>query len=90
MWACVFNLLPNPEGWFDVVIATGEMLQLPPEIKNLPTSMNGWFKPRLPLPEFLEQYSRLGGTHHSALVYGVDAGSLALFARTLGMKYTIL
>ena len=88
--ACVFNLLPNPEGWFDVVIATGEMLQLPAEIENLPTSMNGWFKPNLPLPEFLEKYSQLGGTHHSALVYGVDAKSLALFAKALGMKYTIL
>jgi L-arabinose isomerase len=52
--------------------------------------MNGWFKPNLPLPEFLEKYSQLGGTHHSALVYGVDAKSLALFAKALGMKYTIL
>lgn len=88
--ACVFNLLPNAEDWFDVIICEGEMLELPEKIDNLPTSMNGWFKPNMPVASFLEKYSELGGTHHSALVYGVDAKSLALFAKTLGMKYTII
>ena len=88
--ACVFNLLPNAEGWFDVVLCEGEMLQLPAAVENLPTSMNGWFRPNGVLADFLEKYSELGGTHHSALVYDVDAKSLALFAKTLGMKYTIL
>ena len=88
--ACVFNLLPNAEGWFDVVICEGEMMQLPAAVENLPTSMNGWFRPNGALADFLEKYSELGGTHHSALVYDVDAKSLALFAKTLGMKYTIL
>jgi L-arabinose isomerase len=88
--ACVFNLLPNAEGWFDVVLCEGEMLQLPDAIENLPTSMNGWFKPKGNLADFLEKYSELGGTHHSALVYGVSAKSLALFAKTLGMKVTVL
>ena len=88
--ACVVNLLPNAEDWFDVVIAEGEMLQLPEKIETLSTSMNGWFKPNMPVAAFLEKYSELGGTHHSALVYDVDATSLALFAKTLGMKYTII
>ena len=88
--ACVFNLLPNADDWFDVVIAEGEMLKLPEKIEALPAAMNGWFKPNMPLDAFLEKYSELGGTHHSALVYDVDARSLALFAKTLGMKYTIL
>jgi L-arabinose isomerase len=88
--ACVLNLLPNAEGWFDVVLCEGEMLQLPAAIENLPTSMNGWFKPKGNLADFLEKYSELGGTHHSALVYGVSAKSLTLFAKTLGMKVTVL
>lgn len=88
--ACLFNLLPNADDWFDVVICEGEMLKLPETIENLPTNMNGWFKPDMELTAFLEKYSELGGTHHSALVYGVDAKSLALFAKTLGMKYTII
>ena len=88
--ACVFNLLPNVDNWFDVIICEGEMLELPETIENLPTSMNGWFKPNMPVASFLEKYSELGGTHHSALVYGVDAKSLTLFAKTLGMKYTVI
>ena len=88
--ACLFNILPNADDWFDVVICEGEMLKLPEAIENLPTSMNGWFKPNMPVASFLEKYSELGGTHHSALVYGADAKSLALFAKTLGMKYTII
>ena len=88
--ACLFNILPNADDWFDVVICEGEMLKLPEAIENLPTSMNGWFKPDMALEAFLEKYSELGGTHHSALVYGADAKSLALFAKTLGMKYTII
>ena len=88
--ACLFNILPNADDWFDVVICEGEMLKLPEAIENLPTSMNGWFKPNMALDAFLEKYSELGGTHHSALVYDVDAKSLALFAKTLGIKYTII
>lgn len=88
--ACVVNLLPNADDWFDMVICQGEMLQLPKEIKTIPRGINGWFKPNMPMEALLEKYSELGGTHHSALVYGVDAKSLALFAKTLGIKYTIL
>ncbi len=88
--ACVLNLLPNGEDWFDLVIVPGEMLKVPEELDNYHTSMCGWFKPDRELTDMLEKYSELGGTHHSALVYGVDASSLALFAKTLGMKCTIL
>lgn len=88
--ACVVNLLPNAEDWFDMVICQGEMLQLPEQIDTMIASMNGWFKPNLPIATLLEKYSEAGGTHHSALVYDVDAKSLALFAKMLGIKCTIL
>lgn len=88
--ACIVNMLPNAEGWFDIVIAEGEMMQLPEYLENFATSMNGWFKPKKEVAAFLEEYSTLGATHHSALIYDVDAKSLALFAKTLGMKYTII
>ena len=88
--ACIVNLLPNAQGWFDMVICEGEMLQLPETVKNIPTAMSGWFKPKMEIASFLEKYSELGGTHHSALVYNADAKSLALFAKTLGIKYTII
>lgn len=32
--------------------------------------IHGWFKPSLSGGDFLAAYSRVGGTHRSALVYG--------------------
>lgn len=87
---CILNLLANAEGWFDIVIVEGEMLQLPEKIENFPDSINGWFKPKAELEPLLEKYTELGGTHHSAFVYDVDAKALSNFAKTLGMKYFII
>jgi L-arabinose isomerase len=47
-------------------------------------SVRGWFKPPLPLPEFLAAYSRLGGTHHLALSYGAPLEAVTAFGRMLG------
>ena len=87
---CVLNMLPNAEGWFDVVIVEGEFMQLPEKLESFPETINGWFKPKAPVAELLEMYSEAGGTHHSSFVYGVSARSLALFAKSLGMKYTVI
>ena len=87
---CILNMLPNAEGWFDVVIVEGEFMQLPERLESFPETINGWFKPKTPVRELLERYSEAGGTHHSSFVYGTDARSLTLFAKTLGMKYTVI
>ena len=87
---CVFNMLPNADGWYDVVIVEGEMMQVPDVLENFKSSINGWFKPKTEVSKLLAGYSELGGTHHSAFVYGVDSSSLALFAKTLGMKCTVI
>jgi L-arabinose isomerase len=44
-----------------------------------------WIKPRLPVAPFLEEYSRNGGTHHSALVLGDVAEAIAAFGRQTGL-----
>ena len=87
---CIFNMLPNADGWYDVVIVEGEMMQVPEVLENFKSSINGWFKPKTEVSKLLAGYSELGGTHHSAFVYGVDSSSLALFAKTLGMKCTVI
>ncbi len=48
--------------------------------------IRGWIRPRLPLPAFLEEYSRLGGTHHAALVPGDRVEALIAFAEDLGIE----
>ncbi|MBQ8528937.1 MAG: hypothetical protein IJ459_04285 [Clostridia bacterium] len=87
---CVLNMLPNAEGWFDVVIVEGEFMQLPEKLESFPETINGWFKPKTDVCSLLEKYSEAGGTHHSSFVYGVNARSLSLFAKSLGMKCTVI
>jgi len=36
--------------------------------------------------QFLETYSRHGGTHHSALALGVPVEAVLVFARMLGLE----
>ncbi len=64
--ALFLNLAPSIDG-YRLITSSIDMI----EVKNtLPQSLSGWFKPQLPVSEFLGRYSELGGTHHSALVYG--------------------
>ena len=49
-------------------------------------SIQGWMKPGRPLPEFLRTYSELGGTHHSALVYGAQIDEIEAFGRMMGFE----
>jgi L-arabinose isomerase len=53
-------------------------------------AVRGWFTPGLPLNDFLAEYSRAGGTHHSALVYGVGADTLARLGEFMKWPVTIL
>jgi L-arabinose isomerase len=67
--ALLINLAPFGKGKYGLIAVPGEMLPVQGE-NRLNLSVNGWFKPRMELPDLLESYSRYGGTHHSVLVYG--------------------
>ncbi len=60
-----------------------------PEDETLDPAMRDtvrtWIRPRTGTGEFLEAYSRAGGTHHSALVLGDRTEALAAFGRMAGM-----
>lgn len=88
--ACFVNLAPTGDSEFEVIAADGNMILLPQEIKNFNDTVSGWFQPEKPLTEFLEEFSRSGGTHHSAVVYGVDTESICCFARRLGIKCKVI
>ena len=58
-----------------------------------------WMRPKIEafhktitakLEEVLEEYSRNGGTHHSAMVYGVSAEAIKPLARQFGWKFVTL
>lgn len=79
--AVLVNLAPGPEESFRLILAPVEVLA---DSKNraFQDSVRGWLKPLSSggVASFLEQYSRLGGTHHSALVLGDRLEALRAFA----------
>lgn len=86
------NLTPGPDDTFTLVTAPVEILaedadRLDPSMRD---TIRIWIRPRQPVARFLEAYSRAGGTHHSALVPGADAGSVAAFGRMLGIESVTL
>lgn len=87
---CLLNISPNGKGGFSMIFCDGEMVNLPDDIKSYNDVMSGWFKPSLPVDEFLRRFSEAGGTHHSLLIYGVKADSLVAFAKEMKMQYKVI
>lgn len=80
--ATLVNLAPLAEG-FRLIVASGSMDVVAQDAFT--GSVRGWFRPAQPLPDFLANYSRAGGTHHSALVYGACPQTLCRFGEVLGL-----
>lgn len=87
--AVLANLAPRKDG-FALILSEVEMTSDGLRDGVYSKSVQGWMKPRLPLGRFLEAYSRAGGTHHSALVYGGDVNALAAFGRLMGFETTVI
>lgn len=87
--AVFVNLAPGPEDTFTLIVAPVQMLGVEGEDK-MRDLIRGWFRPAMPISDFLESYSRLGGTHHSALVYGDVADDLARFGEMMGWDVAVL
>jgi L-arabinose isomerase len=52
--------------------------------------IRGWFKPSLSIADFLAEFSRAGGTHHSALVYGNVTDEVVRWGKLMQWKTVIL
>lgn len=81
--AVLVNLAPGPDDTFTLIVAPVEMVSVEGEDKQA-QSIHGWFETPIPVADFLEEYSRVGGTHHSALVYGDLADEIAKFGELMG------
>ena len=86
--AVLVNLAPGPEWTYTLVICPGEMLKVKED--RMKDTIRGWFKPALPLNDFLAAYSSLGGTHHSAVVYGDVTEDLVRFGELMGWDVAVL
>ena len=83
--ATFVNLAPGPGDSFRLVIAPVDILPDGTHPDYLEW-VRGWSDPGMPLERFLEEYSRLGGTHHSALVLGDHVEALRAFAAMAGIE----
>ena len=84
--AVLANLAPGPDGTFSLIAA---QVTLTAQNDLDLTDMRGWMTPpgNMPVAEFLESYSRLGGTHHLTLSYGGNVHLLADFAALMGWAF---
>ena len=87
--AVLVNLAPGPDDTYTLIAAPVEMIDVEGEDKMAGT-VHGWFRPPMPIADFLARYSRLGGTHHSALVYGEVAEDVAKFGKLMGWNVVLL
>ena len=87
--AVFVNLVPGPKNSFDLLVAPVEMLgdSTREDMQNI---VRGWMRPNQPVAKFLEEYSRHGGTHHSALVYGQKVDAVSAFARFAGLGLEVI
>jgi L-arabinose isomerase len=82
-------LEPLKEGAYRLIIAPAKMLEIRGR-DNFGRSIHGWFKPAMPVEEFLAEYSRAGGTHHLAISYGLEAETVVAFAKMMGWETVVI
>lgn len=87
--AVLVNLAPGPDDTFRLIAASVDVLE-DTENPELEQWIRGWIRPSGELGPFLETYSRLGGTHHSALVLGERCEAIAAFASFAGIECRII
>jgi L-arabinose isomerase len=87
--ATLVNLAPGPDDTFTLIVAPVEVLE-DTEAADLQAAVRGWIQPECEVAQFLENYSRLGGTHHSALMLGYRVEVLRAFAGFTGMGFAVI
>ena len=84
--ATLINLLPIYDNKFRVIVSLVDF-KVPQCDKLRGKSTCGWFEPSKNIATFLEDFSKLGGTHHLSLMYG-DARKIAeTFAKVMGYEF---
>ena len=84
--ALLANLAPGADGKFTLIAA---QVALTAQNDKALTDMRGWMTPpgNMPVAEFLEAYSRLGGTHHLVLSYDGNVQFAADLAHLMGWEF---
>jgi L-arabinose isomerase len=83
------NVAPGPDNTFSLITAPVEVCDSNGQ-EAIEKGIRGWIKPQIPLSDFLEKYSRLGGTHHKVLCYNADEATLKAFAARMGWSFHVI
>jgi len=83
--AVFVNIAPGPDDSFGLIVAPCEVMH-DTENDEMKKAVRAWIRPDRPLSEFLETYSRWGGTHHSALIMGDKSEAVQAFAAMAGLE----
>ncbi len=75
------NLAPLRDS-FNLITSIAEMEEVKSE--KLKDSISGWMRPEKKLEVFLHEFSKAGGTHHSAVVYGDIVDEIVEFGNIMG------
>lgn len=87
--AVLVNLAPGKDNSYTLIVVP-VMMKDTGRQDNMKETVRGWFEPPIPVPDFLSQYSRIGGTHHSALVYGDVKDEIMKFGEIMGWNIKVI
>lgn len=87
--ASIVSIVPVSSSACKLVVTCGEMLDVNGR-DEMDGMVHGWFQPNLSVGEFLELYSKAGGTHHIALTYGTICDDIVRLGEVLGWQVDII
>lgn len=82
-------LAPGKDDTFTLILSRIEMLDVAGE-DRMEHSIHGWFRPSVPVSEFLAAFSKHGGIHHGAIVYGDAMEVLTRFGELMGWRTVMI
>lgn len=87
--ALLVNLIPLLKSEYRLIICS-VTLEESTGGTGFKDTVRGWMRPQQPIEDFLSEYSRLGGTHHSVLVYDESIETVTAFGQSLGWDVRII
>jgi L-arabinose isomerase len=86
--ALLINLIPLNSKHFRMLICPVSLLK--EKDPSFEDTVRGWMRSSLPMEQFLSEYSKAGGTHHSALIYHEKVETLKVFGEQLGWEVKVI
>jgi len=87
--AVFVDLAPGPDDTYTLIAIPVTVID-DDNRDTMTDTVRGWIQPNLPISDVLEEYSRLGGTHHAALVYGDKQEDIIRFGQLMGWDVAVL